>query len=243
MAENNLFPLISIITVVYNDKLGLQKTIKSVSKLNYQNIEYIIIDGDSNDGTQEVIKENLSIIDYWVSEKDKGIYHAMNKGIKASNGDWLNFMNAGDFFVNGNILNKIDFLKNLNTDILYGYKRIGNQFYYPINIKNLEIGEMFGNHQSMFFNKIKLMDELYYNENYKIYADYELVNRIYRRPNSILENIDLPVADYALGGVSGKISSQKRTEKYKIVYKSYGFFGLFRGVIYRFLKRNLLTFF
>lgn len=236
MQTNNLIPLISIVTVVYNDKFGLKRTIESISNLSYGRIEYIVIDGGSTDGTLDIIKDNLSIIDYWVSEKDKGTYNAMNKGIKASNGEWLNFMNAGDYFVDKNILNQINFSENFNTCILYGYKRQENKFHYPINIKKLRIGEIFANHQSMFFNKVKLEHELYYDEMYKIYADYELVNRIYNLPNSSFKYIDQLVADYQVGGISGKISSQKRIEKYKIVYKNYGFFGLFRAIFYRCFK-------
>ena len=235
MQTNNLNPLISIITVVYNDKFGLQRTIDSISNLTYERIEYIVIDGGSTDGTLDIIKKNKSIIDYWVSENDNGIYHAMNKGIKISNGDWLNFMNAGDYFANKNILNQIDFFINKNTDIIYGFKRQENKYHYPINIKKLEIGEIFANHQSMFFNKTKLHQELYYNENYKIYADYELVNRLYRLQNSIFKYVGLLVADFEIGGISGEISSQKRIEKYTIVYKSYGFFGLVQAIIYRIL--------
>ena len=94
MKTNNFIPLISIISVVYNDKFGLQKTIDSISNLSYEKIEYIVIDGGSTDGTLDVIKQNKSKIDYWLSEPDNGIYHAMNKGINVSNGDWVNFMNA-----------------------------------------------------------------------------------------------------------------------------------------------------
>tara|TARA_B100001250_G_C19768616_1_gene775993 strand:- start:138 stop:851 length:714 start_codon:yes stop_codon:yes gene_type:complete len=233
-------PKISIITVVYNDKDGLQETIDSVASLNYDNIEFIVIDGGSNDGTAELIRKYESNIDYWVSEDDDGIYDAMNKGIRAAHGDWVNFMNAGDYFANENVLNEIDFTANKKVDILYGYKSQKEKLFYPMNIKNLEIGVIFGNHQSMFFNKNKLQHELYYDEKYKIYADYELVNRIYKLNNSIIHFVNVLVADFEGGGVSEKPSTQKRKDKYKIVYKSYGVIGVLRAIVYRILKKKII---
>ena len=97
-------PLISIITVVYNGEKYLEETIQSVINQTYDNVEYIIIDGGSTDGTIEIIKKYEENINYWVSEKDSGIYDAMNKGIKIANGKWINFMNAGDIFYDNDVL-------------------------------------------------------------------------------------------------------------------------------------------
>lgn len=96
---------LSIITVVYNDRAGFIKTAKSVAEQRgfYPEIEYVVIDGGSKDGTAEAIAEDTSGIDYWVSEPDKGIYDAMNKGIRAATGSALLFLNAGDYFV-GDVL-------------------------------------------------------------------------------------------------------------------------------------------
>ncbi len=118
-------PLISIITVCYNEAQYISKTIESVFKQTYVNIEYIIIDGNSSDNTVQIIKnyeKKAKAIDFrWISESDKGIYDAMNKGIKISKGEWINFMNCGDIFVDENILTKI-FLDNehLQAEILFG---------------------------------------------------------------------------------------------------------------------------
>lgn len=163
MPENISDPLISIITVVYNDKFGLQKTIESVSKLIYQKIEYIIIDGGSNDGTTDVIKENLSIIDYWISEKDNGIYNAMNKVIKASSGVWLNFMNAGDFFINGDFLNKIYLINKTNplkVDIMVSVNEFVIQQSYSKIIKNAPITFLKWNWKFLFKKRNKNVNYL-----------------------------------------------------------------------------------
>jgi len=115
-------PLISIVTVVYNDAKGLEKTIQSVLSQSYNNIEYIIIDGGSTDGTVEVIKRHKKSISMWISEADKGIYDAMNKGIKLAKGRWINFMNARDIFYNQDVLSNIFLHKNYpsNTAVIYG---------------------------------------------------------------------------------------------------------------------------
>ena len=99
-------PLVSIVTVVYNGENFLEETIKSVINQTYENIEYIIIDGGSTDGTVDIIKKYEDKINYWVSEKDAGIYDAMNKGIEAFKGDYINFLNAGDSYVNNEVLNR-----------------------------------------------------------------------------------------------------------------------------------------
>ena len=108
----NKKPLISIITVVYNDIENIEETILSVLSQTYDNIEFIVIDGASNDGTVDVIKKYDKKIDYWISEKDGGIFDAMNKGIKLSKGDYINFMNSGDFFTSPDLVNEV--AKNLD---------------------------------------------------------------------------------------------------------------------------------
>lgn len=91
-------PLISVVTVAYNAVTTIEKTILSVINQTYPNVEYIIIDGGSTDGTVEIIKKYANKLAYWVSEPDNGIYDAMNKGAKVATGEWINFMNCGDSF-------------------------------------------------------------------------------------------------------------------------------------------------
>lgn len=94
--KNNI--LISVVTVSYNAVATIEQTLLSVINQTYPNIEYIIIDGGSTDGTVDIIKKYADEIVYWISEPDKGIYDAMNKGIKKANGEWINFINAGDSY-------------------------------------------------------------------------------------------------------------------------------------------------
>ncbi len=97
-------PLISVITTVFNGVDSIERTIRSVIQQTYDNLEYIIIDGGSTDGTLGVIRKYNDVINYWISRKDRGIYEGMNHGIMMSNGEWINFMNSGDTFTSADII-------------------------------------------------------------------------------------------------------------------------------------------
>lgn len=113
-------PLITIVTVVRNDAAHLERTLLSVLNQTYPNVEYIVVDGASTDGTQEVIKRYEEYLDFWISEPDKGSHEAINKGINLMKGDWVNFMHSGDYFYENETFEKI-FLKNkVEADVVYG---------------------------------------------------------------------------------------------------------------------------
>ena len=150
------YPLISVITVSYNAVLTIEQTILSVINQTYLNIEYIIIDGGSTDGTVNVIKKYADKIAYWVSESDKGIYDAMNKGIAYSHGEYCNFINAGDKFCSSvGIENKLNYIYRpkghlnrmevmgiaalLNSDLFDNYFRTFNG---NVNVSATELREM-----------------------------------------------------------------------------------------------------
>ncbi|MCC6690867.1 MAG: glycosyltransferase, partial [Bacteroidia bacterium] len=118
-------PKLSVISINLNNRLGLEKTIKSVIDQSFQDFEYIVIDGASTDGSIDVIKANADKFSYWVSEKDKGIYHAQNKGIAHANGEYLLFLNSGDYLYSSNVLQTF-FSKNYSEDILYGDLMLDN---------------------------------------------------------------------------------------------------------------------
>ena len=111
--------LISVVTVSYNAVSTIEQTILSVINQTYPNVEYIIIDGGSTDGTVDIIKKYADKIAYWVSEPDKGIYDAMNKGVVVATGEWINFMNAGDIFTDSDVIDKL-FHQNIiiNNEIM-----------------------------------------------------------------------------------------------------------------------------
>lgn len=147
-------PKISVITVVYNDKEGLEKTIQSVLSQTYDNIEYIIVDGGSTDGSVDIIKKYQNRIGKWISEPDEGIYDAMNKGVGLSSGEWLNFMNAGDVFCDNKVLDCI-FEKNMPEYIQFIYSDYwlegADKKEKFLRIANRDIGTIL--HQSSIYRK------------------------------------------------------------------------------------------
>lgn len=110
---------LSIITINFNNIDGLKKTFESVVNQTFTDYEWIVIDGGSTDGSREFIEAHQDSFSYWVSEPDHGIYHAMNKGIIRANGEYLNFLNSGDYYADNRTLTEV-FEKNLKTDIIYG---------------------------------------------------------------------------------------------------------------------------
>ncbi len=105
--NDEITPLVSIITVAFNAVDEIENTILSVLSQSYNNIEYIIVDGGSTDGTVDVIKKYSDKIDTWISEPDNGVYDAMNKGVKTAYGEWVNFMNCGDVFYNEEVVERL----------------------------------------------------------------------------------------------------------------------------------------
>jgi glycosyltransferase involved in cell wall biosynthesis len=183
LPPTTFLPLITVITVVYNGAKYLEDTIKSVINQTYPNVEYIIIDGGSTDGTIDIIKKYDDYIDYWVSEPDKGIYDAMNKGISISFGEWLNMLNSGDSYYNFMVIENI-FSKEIDMDI-YGIagnwvcEYEGNFFLYlPNPYKLLEKPGWHINHQAFFYRKITHKILGLYTIVYRIASDYEYIFRL-----------------------------------------------------------------
>lgn len=167
-------PIITVVTVCYNAVNGLENTMLSVLNQTYDNIEYIIIDGDSTDGTVDIIKKYADRLAYWVSEPDKGIYDAMNKGIKASTGEWTNFMNAGDWFYKDTTLSEVFEGEKNEAEVIYGSVNMVYSTYSQIahpQMKPSMKNPMPFNHQSVFVRTI-LMKERPFDTTYKYVADY-----------------------------------------------------------------------
>lgn len=202
-SDKNKYPLISIITVVFNSKNLIEITIQSVLEQDYPNIEYILIDGVSNDGTIEKIKKYHNQITHFISEPDKGIYDAMNKGIFFANGDWINFLNAGDRFLSKHTISELVSNIKKTSDIVYGsvgiiypnFCRIEN----PGNLKNLWRGMQFS-HQSAFV-KLRHYKENLFNLNNKIAADLGFFYKAYKK-GLTFQRINQNIAVVITGGIS-----------------------------------------
>ena len=113
-------PLVSIITVVYNGEKHIEQTINSVLNQTYSNIEYIIIDGDSTDNTLNIIKKYEDKIAHFISEKDSGIYNAMNKGLALTKGEIISILNADDYYFENTLQQVVDIFSTSQSDIVYG---------------------------------------------------------------------------------------------------------------------------
>lgn len=165
-------PLISIVTVVFNGEKTLEQTILSVINQTYDNVEYIIIDGNSSDNTLNIIKQYENKIAYWQSEPDKGIYDAMNKGLTYANGDYLLFLGADDLLYNENVIK--DIFKYFTKDCVYYGNAIFTRKYNIYNYRFTKTKLFFRNicHQSIFYPK-SIFKTNSFNTMFKIYADWD----------------------------------------------------------------------
>lgn len=211
-------PLISIITVVYNCVNTLEETIISVINQDFDNFEYIIIDGGSTDGTIEVIKKYEERINLWVSEPDKGIYDAMNKGVKLANGEFIQFLNASDVFVNSNTLYSVSkHLKMKATISLFGYL-IDNKKYQS-NLSFWSLLRGMPCHQAMFYKR-EYLSKFPLNIKFKYSADYHnLINGIFSHSCMVF---DETVVVYDTNGISSNplVKKNIRMERLKAVFTS-----------------------
>jgi glycosyltransferase involved in cell wall biosynthesis len=207
-------PIISIVTVSYNSKGTIIDTIRSVLSQTYPDIEYIVIDGSSSDGTIELIKSFGDKIQKFVSEPDKGIYDAINKGIRLSTGNIIGILNSDDFFYSDNVIQKVvDAFHRDNIDAVYG----DVQFVDPVNTSKIvryysskqfkptkfKFGFMPA-HPS-FYVKRELFGKLgSYKTDYKIAADFELLARFMYVNQIRCKYIEMPFVSMRTGGVSNK---------------------------------------
>lgn len=242
----------SIITINYNHRDGLRKTIQSVVNQTFTDFEYIIIDGGSEDGSVELIKEYSDRIAYWVSEHDKGIYNAMNKGITQAKGTYVNFMNSGDVFYSNDILEKVNRLMD-DSDFV-----IGKDFN-----QNPKTGEVFTTilptrismaafymwtlpHQSAFIRR-SLFNNSPYDESLRIVADWKFYLDKIVYEGKTVQLLDLPICNREQEGVSTSQASKTIEERHQVlsgllppgIYKDYKTLAtLDRSTLYKLL--NLL---
>lgn len=199
---------LTVLTINYNNKDGLIKTFESVRTQTWKDFEFIVIDGGSTDGGKELIEQNKQV-NYWVSEKDYGVYNAMNKGIGKATGDYIIFMNSGDFFYNEFVLEKVKNQFDSNIDILYGDSVFFNDKGYKKVIKapeKLTFGFFYDgglNHQATFIKR-SLFSDFLYNEDYKICADWEFFIVMVCLRNVSFQHLKDIICYYDYSGISAK---------------------------------------
>lgn len=208
----NKNPLVSIITVVYNGEKYLEQTIQSVIKQTYKNIEYIIIDGGSTDGTLDIINQYNDNIAFSISEKDDGLYDAMNKGIKLAKGELIGMINSDDWYEENAVEMMVSaYISNPNKHIFHadrydiaedGTKKVKK--FHPSGFKFKYYGMTY-NHPSMFVRNDEYKKHLY-NPKLRIFSDYQFVLEAYLKDSSVFYYIPQTVVNYRLDGLSGQMS-------------------------------------
>jgi len=246
---------ISIITVCWNSAATIENTIRSVQDQDYSDIEYIIVDGNSKDNTLDIIKKYPDVVTKWVSESDKGLYDAMNKGVKMASGQYVGIVNADDTLADSHVISKIaDFLLHKNVDASIGdivqhnaggkiVRRYSAESWDPDKLK---IGFMPA-HPGIFFKRV-LFDKLgYYELDFKIGADYELITRYFLKNNISWAYSNIITHKMLIGGVSSsgwesykKVSEEimKALEMNKISYRPWQIKSRFMWKIFGYLKKK-----
>ena len=234
-------PLITVITVVFNGEKYLEQTIQSVLNQTYENVEYIIIDGASTDGTVDIIKKYENQIDYWVSEPDGGIYAAMNKGIKLAAGEVIGILNSDDWYELDAVQNVLNVFLQEKPDVVYGnlmlvYSDIGLT---KISAPTIELMKKTGtiNHQAVFV-KNSIYKKHLFNLNYKIAADYDLILKLMKN-GYIFNYCNELIAYMRAGGASGSVFTI--FEQYKVQKKYFGLLYAMKILltqIFYFLRRS-----
>ena len=212
----------SIITVNYNNKEGLLQTIESIEQLCSTNYEYIVIDGGSSDGSIDIIKRHEKSITYWISEKDNGIYHAMNKGILKAKGEFVNFMNSGDTFYSPDVLEKIEpHLKDYDLVIGKEFHQNPNNgktstTFLPSRLSMATFVVGFLPHQSGFIRR-SLFDNMLYDEKLRIVSDWKfyLMQTVYN--NCSVRLIDTIVCRREQGGISNSAETLNIKERRQVL--------------------------
>jgi glycosyltransferase involved in cell wall biosynthesis len=233
-------PLVSIITIVYNNADYIKQTIESVYNQDYPNIEYIVIDGGSTDGTIEILENESDKISFWISEKDYGISDAFNKGLKKANGDLIGIINSDDWY-EPNIISKIIKFGNIRKDlnkpmIVYGktYRiRIQGE---RIEKKSSKLGWHVSvpfSHCSSFVSKEYYKKYGVFDENFKIAMDIDLLMRGIK--DAYYEELPYFFANQRDGGISEKNRLLGYREYYHIAKKRIGIFKALLGYVYKLL--------
>jgi glycosyltransferase involved in cell wall biosynthesis len=215
---------LSIITINYNNAQGLRKTIESVTKQTFSDFEYIVIDGGSDDESLNIIKEYRNRITYWISEPDSGIYNAMNKGIKVANGEYIQFLNSGDWLTHNQVIEKLHG-ELINCDLLYGNlievypngKTIVNYGTKGLDISFYTFYKGTVTHPAAFIRRELFLKYGYYDEQLKIVSDWKfyLIALGLNHSKVIYKNIE--VCYFDMSGISNNRQDQALNERQKVL--------------------------
>lgn len=218
-------PKVSVITPALNAKSVIEACILSVAGQTYPNIEHLVIDACSTDGTQELLAGLADRCHHlrWISEDDRGIYDAMNKGIRMAEGEWLYFLGSDDVLKNCDVLSTIFTRKEVaSNDLLYGYNEFGDKnetFGGEFSLAKLLIQNIC--HQAMFYRKELFEKYGYYDESYRSWSDWEINIRFFANENIAVTYIPVVISKYATGGYSDCNRDEKLLNDLPEIIKKY----------------------
>lgn len=233
---------VSIITTTYNSEMTLRDTFESVLEQSYKNIEYIVIDGASKDGTLDIIREYETRFTgrmHWLSEPDNGLYDALNKGISKATGDIIGILNSDDFFTSSNIIEQIVENFVIDIDAIYGDIHFVNnedvtkcvRYYSSKNFRpwRLRWGFMPA-HPSFYVRRALLVQNGLYALNYKLAADYDMMVRLFYKAKIKAKYIPLDMVTMRTGGMSTR-NLKNRLQLTKEDAKACRHYGLYSNFI------------
>ena len=211
----------TIITINFNNSAELRQTIESVVGQTLKDIEYIVIDGGSTDGSVEVIKDYADHIDYWISEPDNGVYNAMNKGLAKAHGEYVNFMNSGDTFFSPSVLEEVDRqigdadilfgnVCNRATGVRYGGIKAGSEVTFLTLKKEILC------HQATFYRR-DIFNRHPYDESLRLIADWKVNVQAIVTDNCKVKVVDTMIARYDLTGMSSTQSQLHAEERHRVM--------------------------
>ncbi|MCF0178680.1 MAG: glycosyltransferase [Bacteroidales bacterium] len=245
---------ISLITICWNNERDIRPTLESVKAQTYDDIEYIVVDGASNDNTLSIVKEYESMITTLISEPDKGLYDAINKGVRNATGEFVGMIHAGDRLYDSKVIERIaGFLKaNPDTDIVYGNSKIvdSNDKAKRINIspeynKRLVRRGWMPSHQSIYARRTLFEKYGYYRNDFGGGGDYEWCVRYFYKETLRIRKINHFAIKFSLGGQSTANPKEKLTQKHKDnIKRAWMVNGLTppRGIVWRMLSRKPIQF-
>jgi glycosyltransferase involved in cell wall biosynthesis len=224
---------ISIITVSLNSSSFIEKAIKSLRSQTYPNVEHIVIDGGSTDGTLDIIKKYIDSIEYYISEPDSGIYNAMNKGISASTGDIVFFLNSDDYFADDRVLEDVAsvFQKNPDIDIVFGNQIFDYEKKMLIKKQSFEVtrkqlARMTIQHQTLFARKIVFQLTGGFLEEYEVVADYDWILNVFLEHKCRFQYLDREISVMSTQGKSWSTNFEK--ERIEVMKKYFSNYEIFR---------------
>jgi glycosyltransferase involved in cell wall biosynthesis len=225
MPETDDSPLATIITVVRNGRGRIEETINSVLRNGYKYAEYIIIDGNSTDGTADIIKEYSPYLAYWTSEEDRGVYDALNKGIKASKGHFIYTLNIGDRLLEFPVEELAEARKN-EADVVLFNVQLSNGILFRSTVDfRMKIGNTI-HHQGVFYRNCP---EIFYDIRYKVYADFDLNQRLLIQRKKFIK-YDKIVSFHSLDGISNDRAHFK--EYLSVIKRNSGLLCMIVGYFY-----------